>query len=838
MEKISKQVAVFYPCGAVKQSEEERATRMQLMRDKGFIVHELPVFHPSIDATTAATAVERAAKDSHALTRRMYDVVWAGRGGYGSTSLLPFLRNMLPPVLPNKVLVGFSDVSFLGVTLSLQYPSVTYVHGRNFFTDDMFSCDEVEHKLLMDVVAGREPQPLSLPVECVSPSRALQKVSGLCIPLNLSLAESLASLKNMQLPKGAVLFLEDCNENVYQLLRKFDSIVNSGILSEAAGVVIGCFSDCKKPDGEVATELEIGRYFAERTHLPVFVLPVFGHGAKKLPLVALSSVEFEAHDKEWMVRIGFARAYHQPSCRLFDPCPVEDSLNIHFTGIGGTGMASVAGLFREGKYPITGSDTPIFPPMDKVIADMGVKLCVGYEGKNIDEVSPDVVVLSNVISRKNAALQGNPELERILEKNVPMLSFPSALRRFFLQRSRNIVVTGTHGKTTTTSLIAQTLRSMGLDPSLFVGGAPKNFVSGYHLGSRDLFVLEGDEYDTAYFDKGPKYMHYEPTVVLLNNIEFDHADIYNDVEAIEREFQRLAGYTRERGGVAVANMFEHRVVGVAKAAAVPVMAFGDESVSASDLSFGVNKSQAPIWTLLGFTTRNDGTTIEVKSPWGDRLRVESQVFGRHNVLNILATLASIHCYLILKQRGFCGISQEELAREAACPLAASVVTSLLQGVSSFEGVKRRFEFVGLGEGVAVFDDFAHHPTAIHTTLEAFRFYMTAAGRTGRLLACFDPRNATMRRRVLQNDIAKSFLLADKVFLGKVPQDLRIAEDERLDGPGLAKTVGEKAIYFDDNDALYRHVASEIKPGDTLVFMGPSGAFSGFPQRIVHERQGV
>ncbi len=499
-------------------------------------------------------------------------------------------------------------------------------------------------------------------------------------------------------------------------------------------------------------------------------------------------------------------------------------------------MASVAGLFSQAGYSLTGSDTPIFPPMAKVIADMGIRLCVNYKAENIDECAPDAIVLSNVISRKNAALQGNPELERILETNVPMLSFPSALRRFFLKRSKNIVVTGTHGKTTTTSLIAQTMRSMGLDPSLFVGGAPKNFVNGYHLGSRDLFILEGDEYDTAYFDKGPKYMHYEPTVALFNNIEFDHADIYNDVEAIEREFERLAAYTRKRGGIVVANLLEHRVVKVVKAAGTSVLAFADASVKSAHAEFP--ETNTPRWTLVSTTTRTKGSLLTVRAPWGEELSVETQVFGRHNALNAVGALASIHGYLLLKWRGFSGMTQADLWEAARRPLPADVLQSLLLGIGTFEGVKRRFEFVGMSGDVAVFDDFAHHPTAIHTTLEAFRSYMAASGRTGRLLACFDPRNATMRRRVLQDDVARSFVLADKVFLGKVPQDLRIAEDERLDGPGLAQTIGSTATYFDDNDLLYKHVAAEIKSGDTLVFMGPSGAFSGFPQRLVKERQGA
>ncbi len=841
MERFQKQIAIVYPSGAVKKTDQEKIERVAAIREMGFQVHEMAVFHPSTDNTTAATAVERAAMISHALTRRMYDVVWAGRGGYGTTSLLPYLSNMLPPVLPPKVLVGFSDFSFLGVTLALQYPTVTYVHGRNFFSDDLFSCNEQERLVLQNIVAGRNIEPVKLPATCVTKTIA-SKVSGLCVPLNLSLAESLASMRTAKLPQGAFLFLEDCNENVYRVLRKFDSLVNSGILQGAAGIVVGSFSDCQKPDGTNASETEIASYFAERTNLPIFVLPIFGHAEKRFPLVALSGVDFENKDGNWTARLTFSRKHNEVVCCLYDPdfvggtASVCENPKLHFTGVGGTGMASVAGLFCDAGFSLTGSDTPIFPPMDKVIADMGIDLCVGYEASNIDKNHPDVVVLSNVISRKNAALQGNPELERILETNVPMLSFPSALRKFFLKRSKNIVVTGTHGKTTTTSLIAQTLRSMKFDPSLFVGGAPKNFVSGYHLGSKDLFILEGDEYDTAYFDKGPKYMHYEPTVALLNNIEFDHADIYNDVEAIEREFERLAVYTKQLGGVAVANMLEHRVVKVAKASGVSVMAFGDASVKPHALEF--SNCTAPFWKLISFSTEMDGTLLSVEAPWGESISVKTHIFGRHNVLNTMGTLASLHSYLLLKWRGFVPFTQVEFAEAARRPLPADVLADLVAGIKTFEGVKRRFEFVGQSGDVAVFDDFAHHPTAIHTTLEAFRSYMEASGRKGRLLACFDPRNATMRRRVLQDDVARSFQLADKVFLGKVPQDLRIAQEERLDGPGLAQTIGSKASYFDDNELLYKHVAAEIKPGDTLVFMGPSGSFSGFPQRVVKERQGV
>ncbi len=304
MEQFQKQVALVFPSGAVKKSEQEQVGRVAALRELGFQTHEMPVSHVSTDGTTAATAIERAAMISHALTRRMYDVVWAARGGYGTTSLVKYLRNMLPPVLPSKVLVGFSDVSFLGVTLALQYPSITYVHGRNFFSDDLLNCEEQEKRLLFEIVGGKTPAPVKLPTVCVGRSKA-EKVSGLCIPMNLSLAESLASLQGIKLPEGAILFLEDCNENTYRVLRKFDSFVTSGLLDCAKGIVVGCFSECQKPDGTNATETEIASYFSERTSLPVFVLPVFGHAERRFPLVAMSEVVFEQSRGAWMASLAF-----------------------------------------------------------------------------------------------------------------------------------------------------------------------------------------------------------------------------------------------------------------------------------------------------------------------------------------------------------------------------------------------------------------------------------------------------------------------------------------------------------------------------------------------------
>jgi UDP-N-acetylmuramate: L-alanyl-gamma-D-glutamyl-meso-diaminopimelate ligase len=815
------QIAVIYPSGPMKCEPEKMEQRIHIIEAAGYKIHNLSLFHPGTEGVTAGTSIERAAMVSHALTRRMYDVVWAARGGYGTTALVPFLRNMLPPILPKQRLIGFSDVSFLGVSIALAYPEVTYVHGRNIFSDDLFNCDPVENTILSALIDGGTPPPTDFSATPLANCEAQTTIEGLVVPMNLCMAESLAAFHEAKLPANSILFLEDVNEPLYRLLRKFDNLVNAGLLANVQALVLGDFSNCEGPNGTSITALELGSALANRTKLPIFSFPSFGHGAARLPLVCLSRASLATKGSAATLTLGFDRVHHQPVCNIYRPDGAESHLRIHFTGIGGTGMAAVAGIFKSAGFNLTGSDTPIFPPMDKVIADMGITPCVNYEAKNITETKPDVVVLSNVISRKNAALQGNAELEEILEHNVPMLSFPSALRRFFLNKARNIVVTGTHGKTTTTSLITQTLTHMDLNPSLFVGGAPKNFGSGFRLGSPELFVLEGDEYDTAFFDKGPKFMHYEPTIALINNIEFDHADIYADIEAIEAEFRRLTHLTAQRGGIVVANYTENRVAKIANNSPAPVLGFGWENT----------KCELPCWRVLRHITVTTGTVLEVKAPWGQRIQVETQIFGRHNVLNGGATLASIHAYLIARQNNFKPMTQEEFTRAASEPLERDLVTCMAAGMGSFEGVKRRFELIGVASDIAVFDDFAHHPTAINTTLEAFRSYMQAAGRRGKLIACFDPRNATMRRRVLQEDLARAFGHADKVLLGKVPQDLRLAENERLDGPGLAQTIGPKASYFDDNETLFEHLAKTLQSGDTLVFMGPSGAFPGIPQRL-------
>ncbi|MEY2987636.1 MAG: hypothetical protein RJB13_1157, partial [Pseudomonadota bacterium] len=488
---------------------------------------------------------------------------------------------------------------------------------------------------------------------------------------------------------------------------------------------------------------------------------------------------------------------------------------LHFTGIGGTGMAAVAGLFSSAGFSISGSDNPIYPPMDEVIKHIGLEPIVGYHKETLESLHPDGVVLANVISRKNAELKPNAEMHSLLELNIPTMSFPSSLRRFFLHKTKNIIVSGTHGKTSTTSLIAQMLNHLGRDPSLFVGGSPANFQHGFRLGLGGIFVLEGDEYDSALFDKGPKFLHYEPSISLINNIEFDHADIYPNIEAIEEEFYRLACLTRDRGGIVVANMDDPRVVNVVERAQAPVIWFGKNN----------SNVKGPVWHLASTLTETEGLSADCIAPDNTRINVKTRLFGLHNAMNTTAALAVLHALKVIE-------TTEKATHQnlSSVTLSQQEIQNWSSAAKTFLGVKRRFELISTKNDIVIFDDFAHHPTAITTTLDAFRSYVNSAKRTGRLIVCFDPRNATMRRSVLQAQLAQSFKDADIVLLGKVPLDMRLHATEVLDGQKVAELIGSKARYFTENEMLLEHLKQMAQAGDTIVFMS-SGSFDGLPRKL-------
>jgi UDP-N-acetylmuramate: L-alanyl-gamma-D-glutamyl-meso-diaminopimelate ligase len=768
---------------------------------------------------------------------------------------------MLPPVISPKTMIGYSDVSFIGNLLSLRYPNFRFVMGANAYEPELMThlsgknldnpSLSSDYALTLEIAKGRCPAPVT--VKCKG--NASSPIRGNLFPINLSLAESMGCIKDIELPTNSVLFIEDINEDVYRILRMIDSIALAGFLSTIEAVVLGDFGNSLNASGEAADPEILANLIAKRTGLPVFLLPNFGHGARRFPLVAGSMVTIDhAAENDWLVTITFSKQNAEPSRENTpSPCYTADKqgslflgkyhpkqTSIHFLGIGGTGMAAVAGLAKKSGFGITGSDGPIYPPMSGVIAALEVTPFVGYKATNIDEASPDVVVLANAISRIDASLRRNEEFEALLNRHLPVLSFPGFLRQAFLTRTLNIVVAGTHGKTTTTSCISQSLRHLGLDPSFVIGGAPKNFDNGFHLGQSPIFVLEGDEYDTALFDKGPKFLHYEPTITLLNNIEFDHADIYQDLTAIKDEFQRLAELTAGRGGTIVANMGDAQVTDVLQTGSHLVIGFASALLDAEGANKDTEKEvmigQAaeacmPLWLLTAIETHKDGSQLTIQAPNGESLRFKTTMFGKHNALNALGTLAVLQAYHISQQQP--PLLQPKQFFEASLQLDSKTLQRWCDAISSFSGVRRRFELVQHIGGVAIFDDFAHHPTAIAETLKAFRGYHAATQQTGSLRVCFDPRNATMRRNLLQTDLTNSLSLGDAVYVGKVAQDLRIPEGDRMNGHRIARDLnkmGHKARAFDESESLLEAIRTDAAPGDTIVFMS-SGSFDQLPRKL-------
>jgi UDP-N-acetylmuramate: L-alanyl-gamma-D-glutamyl-meso-diaminopimelate ligase len=824
MGSSSKLGALIHPAGKVRLSTEERGKRLQQLTELGLNLTE---FVPEIDEQfdlTAGKPLDRAILLAQSLTLRKFSYIWAARGGFGTTELIPFLENLLPPVLPPKLFIGFSDNSFLGNYLAARYPNLTYVHANHAFDPLLLDSGNTDTKLLFQLIRGETPKPQTFDAQwCSAVSGDAVSLTGPCIPFNLSLAESFAALRHVSLPDDCILFLEDINEELFRVQRKFDSLINAGFIEKCSAIVLGSFSDCKKADGSVASEMEIAQLLSRKSGKPVLVLKAFGHEQSRLPLVAYATTCVQVSSSKATVEVSFCAENRKGLATEFAASlfPIKNKTSakarpkLHFTGIGGTGMAAVAGLFSSAGFAISGSDNPIYPPMDAVIKHIGLEPVVGYHESTLQSIEPDGVVLANVISRKNAELKPNPEMHSLLELNLPTMSFPSALRRFFLHKTKNIVVSGTHGKTSTTSLIAQMLSHLGRDPSLFVGGSPANFQHGFRLGSGGIFVLEGDEYDSALFDKGPKFLHYEPSIALINNIEFDHADIYPNIEAIEEEFYRLACLTRDRGGVVVANRDDQRVVKVVERAQAPVIWFGK----------GNEKVAGPVWQLASTSTETEGLSADLIAPDKSRVSVKTRLFGLHNAMNTTAAFAVLHALKVIDTSEV--IDPERLASAA---LDRQEVQSWCAAAQSFLGVKRRFELISSNKDIVIFDDFAHHPTAITTTLDAFRSYVCSAKRTGRLIVCFDPRNATMRRSVLQEQLAQSFKDADVVLLGQVPVDMRLQANEVLDGKKVAELIGTKAQYFAENEKLLEHLKQTAQAGDTIVFMS-SGSFDGLPRKL-------
>ena len=452
-------------------------------------------------------------------------------------------------------------------------------------------------------------------------------------------------------------------------------------------------------------------------------------------------------------------------------------------------MSPLAGMLRESGYRVTGSDSGVYPPASTFLEKMGISFFHSFDAAHMTP-PPDLVVVANIIAR------GNAELEEVLDRKIPYRSLPEMLEEVFLPGKHSIVVSGTHGKTTTTAMLAWIFQSAGRSPNFLVGGVAENFGKSYGLGGGTEVILEGDEYETAFWDRGPKFFHYHPDDLIVTSLEYDHADIYRDFETYELAFRRLVNLVPRRGRVVI---------------------WGDTEEAGPALRRATEKAFCPVETY-GFSAGNDWVASEVGVDGGNmkfRVALRGKAFGdfslaasgRHNVLNAMAATAVAHGR---------GISAGEIAGALA----------------SFRSVKRRMDVKGEAGGILVVDDFAHHPTAVTATIEAAR----ARWPKRRLWAILEPRSNSMRRKIFQETLPKALALGDRVVLGGVFRAQQLGDDNRLDPESVAASVralGKDAQVLAGSEAISDYLVREAKPGDLLLIMS-NGSFDGLCEKLVEK----
>ncbi|HVS32204.1 MAG TPA: UDP-N-acetylmuramate:L-alanyl-gamma-D-glutamyl-meso-diaminopimelate ligase [Thermoanaerobaculia bacterium] len=466
---------------------------------------------------------------------------------------------------------------------------------------------------------------------------------------------------------------------------------------------------------------------------------------------------------------------------------------VYLIGICGTAMASLAGMLQQRGYEVTGSDEHVYPPMSTYLESLRIPVLEGYTKQHLETFRPDVVVIGN------AAAGTNVEAAATVELDLPYTSMPEAIYNLFIKGKHSIVVSGTHGKTTTTSLLAWMLEAAGRDVSFVVGGIPLNFNHNFKLGEGPDFVIEGDEYNTAFFDKGPKFLHYHANTLLLNNIEFDHADIYSSLEAIVEAFRNAVRQVAP-GDVIVANGDDGNARPLRKESRARWLTFGwdrQSDIFATDPEFTPEGSAFTAW-------------------WEGKewFRFQTTMSGRHNVLNALANIA--------------------VAR-----LRSVTAEDIQKGLQSFRGIKRRMEVRGVERGITVIDDFAHHPTAIATTLNGARKRYPGQ----RIWALFEPRSISSSRKEFESGYIEAFHEADRVVIGpiyhKERYETRYGLDKMMSVPAIIERLGADGVpteQIDDVDRIAERIASEGEEKDVVLVMS-SGAFGGVHEKILAKLRG-
>ena len=449
--------------------------------------------------------------------------------------------------------------------------------------------------------------------------------------------------------------------------------------------------------------------------------------------------------------------------------------HIHIVGICGTFMGGVALLARQLGYQVSGSDANVYPPMSLQLADAGIVLAEGFTAENL-EPRPDLVVMGNALSR------GNPEVEAVLDLGVPYISGPQWLGENILTGRWVIAVSGTHGKTTTTSMLAWILEYAGLEPGFLVGGVPANFGLSARMGQSDFFIVEADEYDTAFFDKRSKFVHYKPRTLVMANLEYDHADIFPDLAAIETQFHHLIRCVPSQGLIIHGNSASIETV-------------FSKGVWSSRQSFG-NRADNQ-WRVRALSPA--GEQFELSSPEGATEVVHWSLIGEHNLLNACAAVAAAH--------------------HAGVPFKIAA-----RALEDFSGVKRRLELLGTPAGIAVFDDFAHHPTAIKLTLDGVASQLSSSRSSGRLIAVIEPRSATMKSGTHQTVLNDSCQSADMVVWYRTG-------GTELDIESLVSSSNVPAYYFHSVEEIVSHLNESCIPGDTVVIMS-NGGFGGIHEQVL------
>jgi UDP-N-acetylmuramate: L-alanyl-gamma-D-glutamyl-meso-diaminopimelate ligase len=460
---------------------------------------------------------------------------------------------------------------------------------------------------------------------------------------------------------------------------------------------------------------------------------------------------------------------------------MADKKHIHLIGICGTAMASLAGMLNERGFRVTGSDAAAYPPMSDFLASLGIPVAQPFDAANL-RPRPDLVVVGNAISR------GNSELEAVLDDRIPFCSLPQILHDEFLRGKEVIVVAGTHGKTTTTSMLSWIFHSAGKQPSFLIGGIAENFGSSFALGNGKHFILEGDEYDTAFFDKGPKFLHYFPDAVVLTSVEFDHADIYKDLDAVETAFKRLVNLVPRRG----------RIVAIDTGASVErciAKAFCPVE------RYGLQKGTWQITNLRFEPARTSWMVLRDGEEWAS---FDFGLAGEYNVCNATAAAAMAAGH---------GIEVSEIQK----------------ALRTFRSVKRRLEVKAQVNGITIIDDFAHHPTAIAGTLTALRARYAGS----RLWVILEPRSNTLRRNVFQNELANSLALADEVVVAGVFKSDAIPVAERLDLMAVGAELqrrGKRARIISGAEGIVQVIAPELRPGDVVAILS-NGGFDGIYEKL-------